>query len=84
MMMVQHHSAQEFVTRSLDYFDRVYQESAERAKVMAIAVHPYISGTPFRIKYVEAVFEAMKAKPGVLYWTGEQILRWYRGIRPGR
>jgi len=84
MMMVQHHSAQEFVTRSLDTFDRLYQESAGRAKVMAIAVHPYISGAPFRIKYFEAVFEAMKAKPGVLFWTGEQILKWYRGLRPRR
>jgi hypothetical protein len=84
MMMVQHHSAQEFVTRCLDYFDRIHQESAERAKVMAIAVHPYISGTPFRIKYFEAVLEAIKARPGVVFWTGEQILAWYRGLRPRR
>jgi allantoinase len=84
MMMVQHHSAGEFVTRSMDYFDRIYAESAERAKVMAIAVHPYISGTPFRIKYFETVFERIKAQPGVLFWTGEQILNWYRGLRPRR
>jgi allantoinase len=82
MMLVQHHSAAEFVTRTMDYFDRIYDESAERTRIMAIAVHPYISGTPFRIKYFETVFERMRTKPGVLFWTGEQILNWYRGIRP--
>ena len=37
----------------MDYFDCVYAESAERPKVMAIAVHPYISGVPHRIGYFE-------------------------------
>ena len=77
MMMVQHHAASEFVTRCMDYFDRVYEESKTRAKVMAIAVHPYISGVPHRIKYFETVFERLKKQKGVLFWTGEQILDWY-------
>jgi len=84
MMIVQHHSAEEFVTRSLDAFDRLYAESAGRAKVMAIAVHPYISGTPFRIKYFETVLDRIKAKRGAVFWTGEQILNWYRSLRPHR
>jgi len=77
MMMVQHHAAQEFVTRSLDYFDRVYEEGASRPKIMAIAVHPYISGVPHRIKYFEEVFTKLRRKKGVLFWTGEQIMEWY-------
>ncbi len=84
MMMVQHHSAEEFVTRTMDYFERIYAESAERPRVMAIAVHPYISGTPFRIKYFETVFERMRRKKGVLFWTGEQILNWYQEAKTKR
>ena len=84
MMIVQHHPAQEFVTRCMDYFERVYAESATRAKIMSIAVHPYISGTPYRIKYVEQVLEALKKKPGVVFWTGEQIMQWYQSARSGR
>ncbi len=81
MMMVQHHRAEEFVTRCMDYFERVYEESKSRAKVMAIAVHPYISGVPHRIKYFETVFRNLKKQDGVVFWTGEQILEWYRTVR---
>jgi len=45
---------------------------------MAIAVHPYVTGVPHRIKYFEKIYEYMKGHPGVLFWTGEQILDWYR------
>jgi len=81
MMMVQHHRADEFVSRAMDQFERLYEEGKTRAKVMSIAVHPYISGVPHRIKYFETVFERLKKKPGVLFWTGEQILEWYRKTR---
>ena len=77
MMVVQHHPAEEFVTRCMDHFERLYQEGAERAKVMAIAVHPYISGVPHRIKYFETVFRRLRKQKGVLFWTGAQILDWY-------
>ena len=77
MMVVQHHAAGEWETRCMDYFDRVYREGAERAKVMAIAVHPYITGVPHRIKYLENVFRRLRKQKGVLFWTGEQILNWY-------
>ena len=78
MMMIQHHAAGEFERRCMDYFERVYAEGAKRAKIMAIAVHPYISGVPHRIKYFERVFQQLKKQEGVLFWTGEQILEWYR------
>ena len=81
MMIVQHHPAQEFVARCMDYFERVYAESASRAKIMSIAVHPYISGTPYRIKYFEQVLAALKKKPGVVFWTGEEIMNWYQAAR---
>jgi len=81
MMVVQHHPAGEFVTRTMDYFERVYREGRERAKIMAIAVHPYISGVPHRIKYFEAVLRRLRKQKGVLFWNGAQILEWYLGCR---
>ncbi|HET9403317.1 MAG TPA: polysaccharide deacetylase, partial [Burkholderiales bacterium] len=77
MMVVQHHTAKEFETRCMDQFDRLYREGRERAKVMAIAVHPYISGVPHRIRYFESVMKRLRKQKNVLIWNGEQILDWY-------
>jgi peptidoglycan/xylan/chitin deacetylase (PgdA/CDA1 family) len=81
MMVVQHHGAREFESRCMDYFERVYREGAERAKVMAIAVHPYITGVPHRIKYFENVLRRLRKQKGVLFWNGAQILDWYQKAR---
>jgi hypothetical protein len=48
---------------------------------MAIAVHPYITGVPHRIKYFEAIYDYIKDKPGVVFWKGEDIAQWYRGLK---
>ncbi len=77
MMVVQHQQAGEFETRCMDYFDRVYREGKDRPKVMAIALHAYISGVPHRIKYVENVFRSLRKHKDVLFWNGAQILDWY-------
>jgi peptidoglycan/xylan/chitin deacetylase (PgdA/CDA1 family) len=77
MMIVQHHEAPYWEKKCIDTFDRLYAEGAERPRVMAIAIHPYISGQPFRIKYLEAVYDYLARFPGVLHWNGEQILEWY-------
>ena len=81
VMIVQHHEAAYWQQKCIDQFDRLYQEGAERPKVMAIAIHPYISGQPFRIKYLEQVYEHVNKKKGVLHWNGEQIMEWYLKAR---
>ena len=55
----------------------VCTEGAKRPKIMAIAIHPYLSGQPSRIKYLEAIYEYTAKFKAVLYWNGEQILDWY-------
>ncbi|MBJ3774958.1 polysaccharide deacetylase family protein [Acuticoccus mangrovi] len=77
MMVVQHHESEYFKRRVLDQFDRLYMESGERAKILSVAVHPYISGVPHRIRYFEEMLETMAAKPGVAFWTGEEIYDWF-------
>lgn len=84
MMIVQHHEAQYWTQKCIDTFDRYYQEGADRAKIMAIAIHPYISGQPFRIRYLEKVYEHMRGYGDVLFWNGEQILDWYRGTQAAK
>jgi peptidoglycan/xylan/chitin deacetylase (PgdA/CDA1 family) len=78
MMVIQHNSAEEMLKRGVDHFERLYAESATITRVMAISVHPYISGVPHRIGYLERLYEHIRARPGVVLWPGERILDWYR------
>jgi peptidoglycan/xylan/chitin deacetylase (PgdA/CDA1 family) len=78
MMVIQHHASAAWVERARDQFDRLYAEGAQNPRVMALAVHPYISGAPHRIKYFEAVYDYMRKKSGVWFTTGEEIYEWYR------
>jgi peptidoglycan/xylan/chitin deacetylase (PgdA/CDA1 family) len=77
MMAVAHHESEYFRTRCCDYFDRLYQEGATRPRIMAIAIHPYISGQPHRIKYLEQVYEHINNHPGVVHMNGAEIYHWY-------
>jgi allantoinase len=44
---------------------------------MCVAVHPYVSGVPYRIKYFNQVFDYMKKHEGVVFMTGAGVLDWY-------
>ncbi|HTS23704.1 MAG TPA: polysaccharide deacetylase family protein [Casimicrobiaceae bacterium] len=84
MMLVQQHPAEELLRRGRDQFDRLYEEGAGSPRVMAISVHPYISGVPHRIRYLEELYRYILSKPGVLHWTCGQIADWYREQAPAK
>jgi allantoinase len=77
MMIVQHHESEYWKRRCCDQFDRLLQEGATRPRIMSMAIHPYISGQPHRIKYLEEVYAYINSHPGVIHWNGAQIYRWY-------
>ena len=83
MMIVQHHEGRYLFDRARAQFDRLYAEGAGRAKIMALAIHPYISGQPHRIAQLEAIYDYIAGFPGVLFWTGEQILDWFAATEAG-
>jgi len=84
MMLVQHHTAEEMLHRGSAQLDRLYEESARSARVMAISVHPYISGVAHRIGYLEQLYRYVLGKPGVLHWTGGEITDWFRAQVPAK
>ena len=79
MMALQHHPSDMMYLRARDQFEWLYQESAERPKIMAIACHPYLSGVPHRIGHVQRTFEELLGREGVVCWDGAKILDWYLG-----
>ena len=84
MMLIQHHPAREYFQRAMDQFEQLYHDAAGSARVMALVVHPYIMGAPHRLKYFRMVFERIRERSDVVFWTGEQILDWYLKERPLR
>jgi peptidoglycan/xylan/chitin deacetylase (PgdA/CDA1 family) len=77
MIAVQHHRASEYRDRAIDQFEQLYLDARESARVMAVVFHPYLMGVPHRFRYFREALEHICARPGVLFWTGEQILDWY-------
>ena len=79
MMALQHHGSEETLRRGRDQFDRLYRESAEITRVMAISLHPYITGVPHRIGYLEQLLEHIRSHDDVVLWRGEQVVDWFKG-----
>jgi allantoinase len=81
MILIQHHKASEYKDRAVDQFEQLYADAQNSARIMALVAHPYIMGAPHRLRYFRETLEHMQSRPGVLFWTGEQILDWYLGAR---
>jgi peptidoglycan/xylan/chitin deacetylase (PgdA/CDA1 family) len=75
---VQQQPSDEILRRGRDHFDRLYQDGANAPRVMAISIHPYLTGVPHRIRYLEALYDHILGHDGVVMWTGGEILDWYR------
>ncbi len=81
MMALQSHSSEEWMTRGGDQFDQLHRESADITRVMSISLHPYITGVPHRIGYLERLLAHMRARDDVAFWRGEQVVDWYKAAR---
>lgn len=74
---LQAHRSDEFFNRGRDQFDRLYEEGAENARVMAISIHPYVTGVPHRIKYLEQLLDYVGQHEGTVFMTASEIGDWY-------
>ena len=74
---VQGHSSDELLKRGIAQFDRLLKEGAATPRVMAISIHPYLTGVPHRIGYLEQLYDHILKHEGVVHWTGAEILDWF-------
>ncbi|MEZ5729715.1 MAG: polysaccharide deacetylase family protein [Burkholderiaceae bacterium] len=77
LMAIQNHRGDELYHRGLQQLDRLWSDSAHSTRVMAISVHPYITGVPHRIGAFEQLLDAVLGKPEVTVMTGEAIADWF-------
>jgi len=72
-----HTEGEEFAQMIMDHFDTLYCEGAESGRVMAIALHPYLYGTPHRIRFLDKALAYIKGHSDVWWATGEEIADHY-------
>ena len=78
---IQHLPSDAFMHRCIAQFDRLWAEGADQPRVMAISLHPYLSGVPHRIGYLERAIDHILGHEGVAWMTGEEIADWYLAAR---
>jgi peptidoglycan/xylan/chitin deacetylase (PgdA/CDA1 family) len=72
-----HRTADEFKDMICRQFDVLYREGAESGRVMAIALHPYLTGVPHRIDAFDAALAYICRHERVWKATGAEIARHY-------
>ena len=58
------------------------KEGEQRAKIMTIPLHAYLSGQPHRFLHLERLYRYLAAQPGVVFMTGAEIYEWFIGESP--
>lgn len=76
-----------FITRKLtprqfcemikDQFDTLYREGTDQARIMCIALHPFLIGMPYRIGWLDKALEYIKDHKDVWLTTSGEIASWY-------
>jgi allantoinase len=70
-----HRTAAEFQEMICRQFDVLYREGAESGRVMAIAIHPYLTGVPHRIDAFDQALAYICRHDRVWKATGTEIAR---------
>jgi peptidoglycan/xylan/chitin deacetylase (PgdA/CDA1 family) len=75
-----HHSEQQFADQVRDQFDLLYREAeSEGGRIMALTIHPWMSGQPHRIKFLADALAHIMDHDGVWSATGAEILAAFKG-----
>jgi allantoinase len=74
----QNRTADEFRDMICRQFDVLYREGATSGRVMAICLHPYLTGMPYRIGALDAALDYICGHAKVWKATGAEIARHYR------
>ncbi|WP_309053561.1 polysaccharide deacetylase family protein [Streptomyces sp.] len=76
-------SGPDFVQIVKDQLDQLYADSAHSGRVMALALHPFVTGQAFRMKYLDQALEYVVNHPGVWTTTSDDIADHYARTTAG-
>ncbi|MCC2095510.1 MAG: polysaccharide deacetylase family protein [Hyphomicrobiales bacterium] len=80
--VIQHHQSDVLLKRGIDQFERLALEGERSARVMAISIHPYMTGAAHRIRYLEELLNFIGRSGKACFMAGDEILDWWR-TQPG-
>lgn len=60
-----------------DQFDGLYEDGAKSGRVLCISLHPFLTGQPYRSKYLAKAFAHIASRQEVWITTGGEIADWY-------
>ena len=75
-------NAEDFYRLLVDQFDTLWEDGAKNARIMSIAIHPFLTGHPYRARHFARALEYMRKRDGVWFATGSQILDWFDTVVP--
>jgi allantoinase len=70
-------SGDDFYRMVVDQFDQLYDDSAQSGRVMALALHPFIIGQPFRARHLSRALQYIASHEGVWLTTSDEIAENY-------
>jgi peptidoglycan/xylan/chitin deacetylase (PgdA/CDA1 family) len=70
-------SGPDFYQLLVDQFDGLYADSAAGGRVLCIALHPFVIGQPFRLKYLDLALAHISSHQDVWLTTSDDIADWY-------
>ena len=70
-------SGPDFLQMVKDQYDVLRDDSADTGRVMALALHPFVIGQPFRAKYLDLALQYLAAQPDVWMTTSDEIAAHY-------
>lgn len=69
--------ADDFYEMAKDAFDRLYAEGERSGTVLCLPIHPWCSGYPYRINYLDRILEYVMSHDGVWQATAAEIAEHY-------
>jgi allantoinase len=75
--LYRHMTPEEFCQMIKDQFDTLYQEGIDQARVMCIALHPFLVGHAYRISWLEKALQYIAGHQDVWFTTSGEIAAWY-------
>jgi allantoinase len=78
LFLLRNVSGPEFVQIVEDQFEQLYADAEGGGRVMALALHPSVTGQAFRHKYLDQALAYLAAQPGIWLTTSDDIAEHYR------